>query len=196
MAADIFDKLILQGVRAGKVPARTEDARVWFRKAARGVRTVNEGELLKDKSRAVNNPQIGQMYMFSYDPKHKETLPYYDALPLIFPISTFKGGFYGINLHYLPLPLRARLMDALYDLTNNKQYDESTKLKLSYQILNGASKTRFFKPCLKMYLNNHVRSKFMLVHASEWDVALFLPTARFQKMSQQQVHAESRKMIG
>jgi len=195
MAADIFDKLISKGVRAGQVPARTESARTWFRKAAQGVTTVKEAALLKDKSRATTRPLVGQMYMFSYDPKHKETLPYYDTLPLIFPIETFSGGFYGINMHYLPLPLRAKLMDALYDLTNNKRYDESTKLKLSYQILKGITKARYFKPCLKMYLTNHVKSQFMHVHPSEWDIALFLPTARFAKKSMAFVHSESRKMI-
>lgn len=195
MAANIFDKLISQGVRAGQVPARTESARVWFRKAAKGVSSVNENALLKDKSRATTKPMVGQMYMFSYDPKHKETLPYYDTLPLIFPIETFSGGFYGLNMHYLPLPLRARLMDALYELTNNKRYDESTKLNLSYKILRGIAKARYFKPCLKMYLTDHVRSKFMHVHPSEWDIALFLPTARFEKKSMSFVHSESRKMI-
>lgn len=194
MTANIFDSLIVQGVRAGKIPGRTNDARAWFRKAAKGVGSVNEHLLLKsDVSRLTTRPIVGQMYMFGYDPKHKKTLPYYDTLPLIFPVETFKGGFYGINLHYLPLPLRAKLMDGLYQLANNTKYDETTKLTLSYQMLKGVAKLRWFKPCFKMYLTGHVRSKFMLVHASEWDIALFLPTARFEKQSATYVQRESRR---
>jgi hypothetical protein len=97
------------------------------------------------------------------------------------------GGFLGINMHYLPLPLRAKLMDALYSLATNKSYDETTRLRMTYDILNSASKYRFFKPTLKMYLNEHVKSRFIKIESAEWDIALFLPTERFQKSSKQTV---------
>lgn len=110
-------------------------------------------------------------------------------------VGPAKGGFYGINLHYLPPQLRAKLMDGLYDLTNNTRYDESTKLKLTYDLLNSASKFRYFKPTFKHYLNQHVRSKFIEINSTEWDTALFLPTERFEKAKKTKVWADSRKMI-
>ena len=85
----------------------------------------------------------------------------------------------GINLHYLPLIYRAKLMDALYDTTNNDAFDKSTKLRLNYSILDKAAKFRYFKPCVKHYLSEQVRSRFLYVYPSEWDIALFLPTQRF-----------------
>ena len=100
-----------------------------------------------------------------------------------------------MNLHYLPPTLRARLMDALYDLSSNNRYDESTRLKLSYDILNSAAKFKFFKPTIKMYLNKHVRSRFLLIDSVEWDMALFLPTERFEKAGKSTVWADSRRMI-
>lgn len=135
------------------------------------------------------------MYHFKYEPKTAKTLPYYDKFPLIFMVGPAKGGFYGINLHYLPPQLRAKLMDGLYDLTNNTRYDESTKLKLTYDLLNSASKFRYFKPTFKHYLNQHVRSKFIEINSTEWDTALFLPTERFEKAKKTKVWADSRKMI-
>jgi hypothetical protein len=135
------------------------------------------------------------MYMFFYDPKHKATLPYYDRFPLIFPIERYKDGFLGINFHYLPLPLRAKLMDALYSLSSNTRYDEKTKLKLSYNILNGASKYAPFRPTIKRYLRSHVRSRFVKVFSSEWDIALFLPAHRFEKASASKVWRDSRDII-
>lgn len=194
--ATVFDSIITQGVRAGQIPARTQDARDWFRETAQKIARINERELMRgDQSRLTTKPIIGQMYMYYYDPKHKETLAYYDRFPLVFPFRKVQGGFYGLNLHYLPPQLRARLMDGLYDYANNTRYDESTKIKMNYSLLQSVSKLKFFEPCVKMYLDEHVRSRFMYIYPSEWDVALFLPTERFAKKSKTQVWAESKKMF-
>ena len=142
-----------------------------------------------------SRPLIGGMYMYEYMAKTRDKLPYYDRLPLIFPFKTVKGGFYGLNMHYLPLPLRAKLMDALYETANNSKYDETTRLRINYQILNKAAKFEAFKPCVKRYLNSQVQSKFMYVYPSEWDIALFLPTERFVGASKSTVFAQSKRKI-
>jgi hypothetical protein len=135
------------------------------------------------------------MYAFFYDPKHKQTLPFYDRFPLIFPVERAPGGFFGINMHYLHPRMRATLMDALYTVTSNKKYDETTRLRISMALLQNASKYRFFKPTLKHYLTRHVRSRFLIVESSEWDIALFLPTERFEKASKSKVWKDSRDQI-
>lgn len=195
--ATIFDTIITQGVRSGQIPARTQGARDWFRETAEKIRTVNERTLMKgDNARLTSTPIIGSMYMFNYDPKWKDELPYYDRFPLVFPFRKVPGGFYGLNLHYLPPPLRAKLMDALYDYANNTRYDETTRIKLNYQLLTSIAKLRFFSPCVKHYLNEHVRSRFVYVYPSEWDIALFLPTERFTKQSKVTVWNDSKRMLG
>ena len=195
--ATVFDTIITQGVRAGQIPARTNQAREWFRETAGKMNRINEREMLRsDMSRMTTQPLLGSMYMFYYDPKYKEELPYYDRFPLIFPYKKVKGGFMGLNLHYLPLQFRAKLMDGLYDYANNTRYDESTKLKLNYELLTRASKLRWFQPCLKHYLTQHVQTKFMYVYPSEWDIALFLPTERFVKAKKNQVWMDSKRMLG
>jgi hypothetical protein len=195
--AIVFDTIITQGVRAGQIPARTNMARDWFRETAGKINRINERDLIRgDTSRLTTQPLLGSMYMFYYDPKHKEELPYYDRFPLVFPYKKVKGGFMGLNLHYLPLQLRAKLMDGLYDYANNTRYDESTRLKLNYELLTQASKLKFFAPCIKHYLNNHVQTKFMYVYPSEWDIALFLPTERFVKSKKNQVWMDTKRMLG
>ena len=113
--------MLLKGVRQGQIPARTQAARDWYRNKARGVRSAAAypSNLLSDME-TKKRVRIGRMYHFKYDPKGAKTLPYYDAFPLIFMVGPAPGGFYGINLHYLPPQLRARLMDSLYDITNNQ----------------------------------------------------------------------------
>lgn len=197
--AQIFDDILLKGIRAGQLPSRNSTARVWYREKAKEAGKINETTFFRtaDTDRFRNSSQfrIGSMYMFMYDPKHKETLPYYDRVPLIFPINRAKGGFLGINFHYLPFKLRAKLMDALYETSTNDRYDESTKLNISYRILNGSSQYREFKPAVKHYLFEHVRSKLVYINPSEWDIALFLNIAKFEKASQTQVWEDSRKVI-
>ena len=85
-----------------------------------------------NRSFNINIQNIGQMFMFFYDPKNKQTLPYYDRFPLVFPIELYSDGFLGINLHYLPQKYRANLMDALYSIELlNKAVPSTTRVSLT-----------------------------------------------------------------
>lgn len=195
----IFDKILQQGVRQGIVPARTRAARDWYRDQAGNVSgNITPSRILNraEATRKTTDMEYGLMYAFRYDPKMKKELPYYDTFPLIFPISFEQDGFLGINFHYLPPILRAKLMDALYPNVTNKKYDATTRMKISYSILQSASKYRFFKPTIKKYLRNHVRSQFLEIPATEWDIALFLPTESFRKSDTGRIWEDSRKKIG
>lgn len=175
---------------------RSNEARQWFLDQARKIRTINTQKVLvNSKENARTTMKVGQMYMFAYDAKHKETLPYYDRFPLIFPFKRYNKGFYGINLHYLPLPLRAKLFDNLIDLVNNDKFDETTRLKLSYQILDGSSRFRYFRPCVKHYLNSQMDSRLIYVPPEEWQIALFLPLHKFNGVTATTVYSDSRKSL-
>lgn len=149
----------------------------------------------KDKANIVKEVRPGELICYFYDAKHKKTLPYWDKFPMVFPIELYKDGFLGINLHYLPPVFRARLMDKLYSLLNNKKYNEETKLRISYDILKSASKFKYFKPCIKRYLGNHIQSQMVKIDVREWDLALFMPLAKFQKANQRKVWDDAIKII-
>ena len=195
----IFDNILIQGARQGIIPARTVAARDWYRSAAgKLMSNITPGVFEKrtDEARKVSSMEFGYMYAFKYDPKMKKELPYYDTFPLIFPVRIDSDGFLGINFHYLPPILRAKLMNALYSTLTNKKYDDTTKVKISYSILQSASKYRYFKPMLKKYLRSHVRSQFLEIQVNEWDMAIFLPTESFRKADTGRVWEDSRKQIG
>lgn len=186
---DILSKATQQDIKVG-----TQRARQFFRREAKSVRTTPSMVMRPDdRSKLTSRPTIGRMYFFNYDPKLKRQLPYYDRFPLIFMIGPAEGGFYGINLHYLAPTFRARLMDALYDTVTNQNYDESTRLKISYDILKKTSKFRYFKPCIKHYLANKVQGRFLEVSSNEWDIALFLPVERFEKANKRRVFNDSQR---
>ena len=195
MVAYVFDSILTKGVRAGQIPARTQAARRWYRNEAEKVDVTPSKLMRENQSKVVRGFEIGQMMLFQYDPKLKRKLPYYDTFPLVFPIEPRDKGFLGLNMHYLPLRQRAMLMDALYTLRTDSRYNEDTSLKLSYQILKRSARYKLFKPCVKHYLNSHIKSRRIKIDPVEWDMALFMPLQRFQKASSSQVYSKSMEMV-
>jgi len=192
--SDIFNRLERNAFRAGITP-RTKESREWFMKKAMNMRSINREALMKeDPIKSRSKQIIGGMYMFTYDPKHKDTLPYYDVFPLVIVIKPAKGGFLGLNLHYLPPKLRMQFFANLMDIQGSNVTDD-TKFKLTYRMLQKSSNLRYFKPCVKHYLNSQVTSKFAEVPAPEWEIAIFLPTAQFRKANSYKVHYDSRQLI-
>ena len=194
--SDIFKNLSKEAFTAGITP-RTQESIKWFRERAEDMGKIKaRGPLMKEEELTLRSKSLnGQMLMYFYDPKGKDELPYYDKFPLTVVVDKAPGGFYGLNLHYLPPVFRAKLLDALMEITTNKKYDETTRMRFTYDKLQGAAKFKWFKPCFKHYLTKHVKSRFALVPASDWEIATFLPTADWKKSGQQKVWADSRKQF-
>ena len=137
----------------------------------------------------------GGMYMYYYDPKTKDKLPYYDRFPLVLVVEFLSDGFYGLNLHYLPPSMRKALLTKLLTLANNRLYNDTTRLIMSYQLSAGTRRYKEFAPTFKRYLYSHVQTKFVPIDIREWDLAINLPTAKFTKKGTGTVWKDSRSMI-
>ena len=192
--ASLFDTLSSQAFRAG-ITTRTDQSKKWFQKQVRELGTVNRTTLLKDDALdKVSRTLAGNMYMYFYDPKFKEELPYYDRFPLTIMLEPAKGGFYGLNLHYLNPRVRAKFLDELMKTAPKKITDKS-RIKARYNLLQSSKKFKEFKPCFKHYLTGHVASKIVRVPMAEWEIAIFLPTEQFKKKGKSAVWADSNKII-
>lgn len=181
--SNLFQKLEIEAFRAGIKP-RTRESMEWFRRKATQLGRVGKS-VMNDESlklqQSMKDP-VGNMYMFFYDPKHKKTLPYYDKFPLIIMTGPAKNGFYGLNLHYLPPVLRAKVLDAVLSEDDNS-------------ILPSKIPKKYIAPMIKHYLNSNVKSRFALVDKPEWEIATFLPTAQFEKATASTVYTNSKRMI-
>lgn len=192
--ASLFDTLQAQAQRAG-VTARTKQSRKWFQKKVEELVVPNRKALLKDSALTRTSREIrGNMYMYFYDPKHKETLPYYDRFPLTIMVDGAPGGFYGLNLHYLNYNVRARFLDELMGLAPVNIKDTTRLIKLRYDLLQSVRKFKEFKPCFKHYLGEHVVSQFSRVPMTDWEIAIFLPVEQFKKKSKASIWNESLKI--
>ena len=170
----------------------------WFEKE---VASLTKQNITPNKVLAGNVDQLvtkiapGHLYMFMYDPKLKKELPYYDRFPLVFPYAKTPDGFIGLNMHYLPYGLRIQLLDALMTFKTNNRMDETTRLKYSWQLIDGISRYKAAQPCIKQYLGGHVRTQFRKIDSGNWATAMLLPVERFIGANKQEVWAESRKII-
>jgi hypothetical protein len=186
-----------QSARNRNLEKHSKKSLEWFRKNASKVAGKKEAQslLLKQQKEVHGSlrtqPKIGRMFVYAYDAKHKDTLPYWDKFPLIFLIGKAKNGFLGLNLHYLSPKYRAILFDALLSIVNNTSITEKRKLNLTYKLLKNTQEFSLFSPCIKHYLTNHLVSRAVEIAYNEWEDAIFLPIADFTGASNSKVWSDS-----
>ena len=189
-----FLDTLKSAIKTSSATTKARAAGDWFREkvkqasASVQMRAVTPNQLLKRQEEG--SAELGKMLFYKYDPKFAKKLPYWDMYPLVFPFEKAKGGFYGLNLHYIPPRERAVLMDTLKEYATNNKYDATTRLKITYDLLKGFGRA---VPCIKRYLGSNVRSNTVRINADEWEIAIFLPVERFQKEKKRVVWNDSRK---
>jgi len=198
--ANKFDDYLLNTIEKAAAEPTAKESVDWLKQNVKDI--LNDRRQLKESAnakvppglgkseltRGLDKNSIGRMYMYVYDPKHKETLPYYDTLPLIFVVAFTPDGFYGLNLHYVPPFVRAQIIEALTKNLNRAGLSESRKIKMSYDILKKSSKFAIIKHCFKRYLFSHVRSSYMFIDPVEWNKTIMLPTERFKKQTKNTIY--------
>ena len=167
-----FDKISAQ-IKTGNEPY------TWYRNRIKELGTPTVPELLRS-GKLNKTPHPKHLNMFVYAPKFAKKLPYYDTFPLVMYLKPAEGGFYGLNFHYLPYALRARLLDAA----------GQDKLSVS-----AVENSRLTKPTIKRYLFGYTRSMFRKIDSDDNLTAIMLPVQRFKKAGENKIWGDSRKMI-
>jgi hypothetical protein len=191
--AYLIDRIKSSLAKEGLTP-RSNQARAWLQSKIKELKP-NRTSLMRDRNKLKESSVIGKMYFYFYDPKTKDTMPYYDRFPLVIPIESYNDGFLGLNLHYIAPKYRMALLDKLSVTASNKTYDEKTKLRLNYKYLANASRVFEATPCIKRYLFSQIQSRFLEITADEWDIAALLPMESFVGASTSKVYAESEEQF-
>ena len=82
--ASLLEKLSKES--PSNLKKRSIESMNWFRSNARLIKTTPQAwqrniDEFRDKF------ELGKMYMFFYDAKHKKTLPYWDRFPVMIPVE-------------------------------------------------------------------------------------------------------------
>ena len=171
----------------------TQKSASWYRNAIGNLRSTPTARKLMNQGRLNSRPSAGRLNLFFYDPKTKNKLPYYDIFPLVLPLEPIKGGFLGMNFHYLPYLLRLQLLESLEGYsTDLATFGKNAKLAATYDRV---SSSNLVKPTLKKYLYNQLRSQFLRIDVDEMAIAVMLPVQQFRKAGVNKVWRDSRSMI-
>jgi len=162
---------------AKSLAAQASTSNDWFADSVESLGKRDPNRIFQKQSA----PVIGGMFLFLYDPKYKDVLPFYDMYPLVLPVEMYSDGLLGINLHYLQPMARVSLLKALVDVNDGNKYTKTKKLTLSYEILKAYSnQLKGVDGCIKRYLYGHVRSSFHQVDMIDWQKAALLQTHRWK----------------
>ena len=189
---DVFDR------NKYNLPQATRASKSWFDQQVSLLhrQNINYVKVARGQTSNIKSTVTpGMLYLFVYDAKHKDTLPYWDKYPLVFPYEKTKDGFIGLNFHYLPYQLRIKLLDKMMVFANNNNMDETTKLRYSWSMISGLSKYKMAHPCIKRYLSSHVQSGFMNISANNWATAMMLPVEGFVGANKNTVWQSSKRMV-
>lgn len=172
-----------------------KNSATWFMNNVRAqMGGVGPMKILGDNlHRQTNTPPIGKMIFFTYDPKGKKELPFYDNFPLVLPFGADKTSFIGLNFHYLMPRTRLILLNKLMEFASNDRLDDKTKIEVSWRLLSNASKYPEVAPSVKKYLFGHVKSRMVEIPVDDMPIAIFLPCERFKKQSAEYVWQNSAK---
>lgn len=178
-------------------PERSSD---WFKnkiKELAPIAPVDRANLMAQTRDSLQTNRLlpGTMTFFAYDPKYKDVLPYYDKFPLSFIVGIDRSGFTGLNFHYLSIPMRIRLYDAMYTIAK-QSVNKTTQqvLVLNWKLLSNFARFPAAAPAVKKYLFGHVQSRFIKIPLDDWKTAILLENAEFKKASASTVRGISAKI--
>lgn len=167
----------------------------WYQTQIGKLGNVSTSKLMKE-GKLVSNIFPGNMYMFRYDPKMKDRLPYYDTFPLVLPFRRVQGGFLGINFHYLPYQTRLRMLRNVSEYTEDPKIDESTFVRVSWRIIESTALLKPLRFCVKHYILEQIQTRFLKIPFTDWVIASQLPVERFEGANKKEVWRETRTKYG
>jgi hypothetical protein len=145
-------------------------------------------EDLKKRQTKATKVLFGEMYTYRYRAE-TPNLPVWDRYPCIMSIfpRPADDGFYGLNLHYLPVPIRAQFLFNFLEFYGVDVETEGTKKLPKYSEIQAISRLRWYKYCIKHYKYSRIESAVYNIHPNDWPIVPFLPTQQFVKMSKFEV---------
>lgn len=129
--------------------------------------------------------ELGKLYFFSYLPENRNTMDHYDRFPLILLLKKKQNGFLALNFHYLRENKRSLFWGRLleYVKMSNIATIRNSKISVGYELLKHPKFAKFYKPCLKFYKYNSIKSSIAEIHPSNWSTMMFFPLDKFVKQN-------------
>jgi hypothetical protein len=127
------------------------------------VKEDSERFIVMNKAKAFHNYiQGGSMIHFKYDAKHKDTLPFWDKYPTIIVLKYQGSRMLGLNLHFVPFPLRKVITE--YVLKQNINNIKKNKpISIDYNTMKQFLVASRATICIRSYLVGRITSRITFV---------------------------------
>lgn len=142
----------------------------------------------------------GQLVFFKYAPQSEAFIKsnkYYDKYPLVLVTEVYRGGFEGVNVHYLDPVHRLAMFDVIMRKLPTISASEKwrTRLRVDYDRLKARRQFKFFKPCYKKYLWSGMKRRPVVVPYEIWEEMMGANISRFEKARPATVFRNSYKSV-
>lgn len=151
---------------------------VWFKDVLKKIAKADSVDSYTKGERKIIKP--GSMISFKYpNPKTPlSSLKFFDASPLVV-IFNIRGKYiHGINLHWVPRPMREIILKMIVKLNksnvdNNRSFDLSWQMIKEFLVRNGIESI-----VTKTYITSRIRG-LQYIPYSQWKYAASLPSEDF-----------------
>jgi hypothetical protein len=151
----------------------------WFEDGVNS-KTTNEAKITRTRF------QPGKIYVFKYDPKYKEELPWFDRNPVVLAIERVDNNDLGINLNLLPVPFKEKLLDELFtrmrikfdkkdtENENSKGADalKEKPLRITYDGMKVYLEKHGYDFALRQYIPSRKRNQAVVSYSKWPEIAL------------------------
>lgn len=106
--------------------------------------------------------QPGSFISYTYIPKHKDTLKFWDKNPAIIVLRVTGTRMLGLNIHFVPFPLRKIIVEYIVKLNlNNIKYNKP--IYVDYKMMKSFLIRAKATICIRAYLISNIVSKVKIV---------------------------------
>jgi hypothetical protein len=142
----------------------------------------------------------GQMVFFKYTPMSESFISrntYYDQYPLVLITGVYRGGFEGVNLHFVDPVKRKFLFDSIMRGLPTLKANETwrTRLMVDYDRLDARRQFKYFRPCYRRYLWKGMKRRPVVVPFELWEDMVMGNTERMKNARPVTVYRETHKQI-
>ncbi len=138
---------------------------------------------------------VGQLIFFKYAPQDQrfiESNRPFDAYPLIFITTAYRGGFEGINLHYLDPETRSLLFENMIkSFSIPGEPNRTARININYHTMKIKKPLRLFKPCYRNYKWDGIRKAPISVPFQFWKTLIDQDLGFFRKKRKSNIYLES-----